>query len=158
MTTLSLLHGFIGSGKTTFSRRLADATGAIRLNADEWIGQHFSKDDIDTSDWNILYAQAMADIDKTTKSLIAAGQNVILDLGFWSYTSRAKARDSARQWGITLDHYYFDTPKDIILSRIANRHGVIAQKNIENFDRLFLTFEPPRPDEHIIRITPENQP
>jgi predicted kinase len=32
-----IICGFIGSGKTTFARKLEKETGAIRITKDEWI-------------------------------------------------------------------------------------------------------------------------
>src|SRR5688572_8578404 len=36
VATAHLIHGFVGAGKTTFAKRLAAETGAIRLSMDEW--------------------------------------------------------------------------------------------------------------------------
>jgi predicted kinase len=53
-----VISGFIGAGKTTFSRKLEAQTGSIRINKDECIVQIFGKlitldSDFETYDDNI---------------------------------------------------------------------------------------------------------
>jgi predicted kinase len=39
MAKLFLLHGYIGSGKTTFAKALAEKENAILFSVDEWVRQ-----------------------------------------------------------------------------------------------------------------------
>lgn len=36
MPTIHLIHGYLGSGKTTFARRLEAETGGLRISIDDW--------------------------------------------------------------------------------------------------------------------------
>ena len=42
--TVYLICGFIGSGKTTFAKKLEKETGAIRITKDEWLISLFGHD------------------------------------------------------------------------------------------------------------------
>ena len=55
--TVYLICGFIGAGKTTFSKKLEKETGALRITKDEWMVRIFGnvpvKDDFETLDTNV---------------------------------------------------------------------------------------------------------
>ena len=42
--TVYVLCGFIGAGKTTFAKKLAEQTGAVRITKDEWLIQMVGND------------------------------------------------------------------------------------------------------------------
>lgn len=82
MATLFLIHGFIGSGKTTFAKKLAERENAVRFSPDEWMAHFYG---------NNPPQEFFADYDRRNKDMIWSmaaeflkrGQNVILDYGFW---------------------------------------------------------------------------
>src|SRR2546421_108333 len=44
MATVHLIHGFLGSGKTTFARQLEESLPAIRFTHDEWMSRIYGED------------------------------------------------------------------------------------------------------------------
>jgi predicted kinase len=151
--TVYLMHGFIGAGKSTFARQISADTGAARLNADEYVAAHFTQPQ-QTADWDACFSASIDALWHKTTALTAAGQDVILDFGFWTYASRADARARIAEMGAQSVHYYINTPEDIILARLAAREGEIARRNVENFNALKKMFEPPAADEAAIYIRP----
>lgn len=86
--TIHLMHGFIGFGKTTIAKRLADETSAVRFTHDEWMikafgrnPEDFSKERFDVIDERIKDAAAIE---------IQNGRSVIMDYGFWEKETRKK--------------------------------------------------------------------
>jgi len=130
--TLKIIHGFIGSGKTTYSKDLSEKTGSIRLNADEYCEINFSKEDLETN-WNDCFSQAISSLYILTEYHLKNGESVILDFGFWDRKSRDYARNLARQTGADFQHIYLDTADNIIMDRLRKRSGAIALRNIQNF-------------------------
>jgi predicted kinase len=143
---LRIVQGFIGSGKTTYSKLLSEKTGSIRLNADEYCEDTFSKEELE-QDWNSCFSKAISDLYIIAEKYLKTGQSVILDFGFWDKKSRDYARNLATKVGVDFQHIYLDTPDDIIMSRLKERSGVIAASNLSNFDKLKRAFELPQSDE-----------
>lgn len=85
--TAHLIIGFIGSGKTTFAKKLEKETGAVRFTKDEWMvrifGNSFSKDNFQNDKFH-EYDSKMAKL-ATEMALrcLKAGTSVIIDDGFW---------------------------------------------------------------------------
>jgi predicted kinase len=151
MSTLILIQGFLGAGKSTFSRKLAQETSAIRYNADELVERDFSPAEQERN-WNICYDHAITKIWNDAALNLQAGVDVILDTGFWTYESRDFARNFAHGHNADTKLYYIFAPDDVLIERLKKRMGPIAQKNIENFTQFKTSFEPPHPSENAIRI------
>jgi predicted kinase len=144
--TLYIIHGFIGAGKTTFSKKLESEIGAIRLNPDEWCVKIFEKKDYETN-WEKCFADTMNILWNKTVENLKNGKSVILDMGFWDKESRDFARMIAKQNGADFKHYYIFTPDNVAKARISSRKGKIAENNIKNFDEIKKLFCPPDDDE-----------
>lgn len=148
---LKIVQGFIGAGKTTYSKWLASQTGELRLNADEYCEVNFSKEDLEEN-WDSCFSQAISNLYVEAENQLRAGNNVILDFGFWDRKSRDYARDLAHRTGADFQHLYLDTPDDIILDRIKMRSGAVADRNLQNFYKLKDCFEVPRADECAVKV------
>lgn len=156
MATLHIVQGFIGAGKTHFSKALAARTGALRLNADEKVANDFPPAAYE-ADWDGCFAQAVDAIWQDTRKLLADGRDVILDLGFWTRESRDHARRQASTCQAAFRHYFIDTPDALLLERMQARGGAIAAANIRNFQTLRAQFEAPRDDETPVIIKPDTE-
>ena len=82
MTTLHLLCGFIGAGKTTFAKSLERDHSAVLFSHDEWVvklygrnppGEHF----------RTYYHRVEDLIWQLASRFLALGQDVVLDHGYW---------------------------------------------------------------------------
>lgn len=155
--TLRIVHGFLGAGKSTYSKWLASQTGETRLNADEYCEEKFSQEQLEKN-WDDCFSRAIQDLYIQTEDCLKEGRSVILDFGFWSRESRDYAREIAQKYGAEFQHLYLDTPDDVLVSRLKTRSGVIAESNIQKFNELKMHFVAPMPDETVTRIKPHPIP
>ena len=93
-----IIIGFIGSGKTTFARKLEKETGAIRFTKDEWMVRVFGN--TPPKDKFEEYDNKMASLatDMALKCL-KAGTDVIIDEGFWVKEHRDAIREKVKKVG-----------------------------------------------------------
>lgn len=153
--TAHLLCGFIGSGKTTFARRLAKETGALRFTKDEWMVEIFGnnppKDKFAEYDSNMTKLTT-----ETALRCLRAGVSVILDDGFWYRKQRDEMRQQLKEIGAVAKFYYIDTPVEIMKARTMKRSENPGTDSFyimeEEFDNYFNMFEPPAADEEFVSI------
>ncbi|MDX1507436.1 MAG: AAA family ATPase [Woeseiaceae bacterium] len=153
--TAHLLHGYIGSGKTTFARKLEREHGAVRFSHDEWM--------VRLHGWNPpaeQFAERMAQVmnliwDEATREL-EAGNDVILDFGFWTRESRDAARRRVSSIGAVAKFYSFFCPKSIMKARTLERSKRPSTDSLwidePAFDKLLARFEPMDDDEEYVRV------
>lgn len=151
MATLCIIQGFLGAGKSTYSRKLAHDISAIRLNADEWVEQNVAIED-QQKDWDSCFSKAINTLWAEAETQIRNGTDVILDFGFWSRESRDYARAKVAEWGAGFRHYYIYAPDEVLLERLKQRSGGPAQSNYENFHSLKTYFEEPGESEDPVVI------
>jgi predicted kinase len=121
MATVHLIHGFVGTGKTTFSKKLeSENQNIIRFTLDEWMIALFGKNPP---------KEAFGDFEKKLKALIwgvaqknlALGNDVILDFGFWKKNDRDDYKKMAKDVGAEVKLYNLRCPDDVILERVLKR-------------------------------------
>ena len=157
MTTLTLLCGLPGSGKTTYACQLEEG-GTFRLASDDWMvplfGQHMPRDVFDTR----LKAVRQLQWELAAK-LLKAGVDVVLDEGFWTRADRDKYRAHAEALGAEVRLIYFDVPVEELRRRLAARNQNLTPGTFEIDDAaldLFITkFEVPGPEECPVSPTAE---
>lgn len=149
---LYIIQGFIGAGKSTFSKKLAEQTQAVHLNPDEWVTNYFSKEQY-MSNWNECFDRTLELLWNKTKEYLSAGQDVIFDMGFWQKKDRIFARQLAKEYGAQLVHYYLYVPDEILKQRIiATRPPEWAKIHLQNFESNKAKFELPDAEEACITI------
>ena len=146
-----LICGFLGAGKTTYSKKLVQEKKAIHLNADEWCMKLFSKDEYETN-WENCFLKTMEYLWDKASEFSKQGQSVVFDIGFWDKKSRIEAIDKARELGFLPIIHYVYAPDDILKERISLRKGLIAENNLKHFDEIKKLFEEPDDTEDYIRI------
>lgn len=118
--TIYFMHGFIASGKTTFSKKLAAEKNIKRFNIDDMIVEHFGNASQNTMErWNEMHDKLW----KIVESEIKAGRDVIIDLGHWSRASRDLVRKNAKDIGA--DHLFYNIvcSEETALKRLRLRNS-----------------------------------
>ncbi len=107
--TVYLICGFIGAGKSTFSKKLEEKTGAVRITKDEWsirlVGNNPTVDGY--AHWDSKITALSRDF---AFYLVEKGMDVILDEGFWERKTRDEMRKRAEAVGANSVMYFLDTP------------------------------------------------
>lgn len=132
-----------GAGKTTYAKRL-EREGWTRLSFEV----EFWDRGITTMASAEVVAEVAADLKARLLRHVAAGNDVVLDFGFWFRRQRDEFRALLAPQGIVPETVYIATSLETILSRVGDRHGRSAddwplteQTATEYFER----FEPPTP-------------
>lgn len=150
MATLHLIHGFIGMGKTTFSRELAQRTGALHLSSDAWVVPLFGNNPPAEGFWEKIRAIEALQWQMTLHTLKLGG-DVILDYGFWSRARRDEFRQRCAAAGISGQWYSATCDRDTARTRALRRSEVPQPDQLyiepNTFDVLWPQYEPLAADE-----------
>lgn len=153
--TIHLVAGSTGAGKTTFSMRLADEEGALRLSIDEWMAALFGPDQLA----QIQFAWMMERVNRCeavmwTVALDAArrGLSSVIDCGLTRADHRRKWADLAREAGLPVVLRHLDVPVEEHWRRVERRNteqGDTYRLTVtrEMFDFVETLWEPPTADE-----------
>jgi predicted kinase len=139
---LIVICGLPGSGKTTFAKQLAPKVPAVRLSPDEWkhdLGIDYYDEQSRVQLENRLWRLA--------QELLALGQSVILENGFWARGERDELRLRARTLGVAVELHYLDAPIEELWRRLELRNAEArpgaAPIEREDLQRWALQFEAP---------------
>jgi predicted kinase len=153
---LVLVCGLPGAGKTTLARRLEAALPAVRLCPDEWLAalgidlrDEVARDTLEAQFWRL--AQRM----------LALGQSVILESGFWLRADRDEKRLGARALGAAVELRYLHASLDELYHRIERRNAspasgdvIITRADLE----LWTTYFQPPDDAELALFEPPTIP
>ena len=128
MATIHLIHGFMGFGKTTLSKELAKKYHAKHFAIDQVMLKKFGRN---PKDFDKAYQESDDYIWQETARLIQAGQDVILDYGFWDKETRKKVQEKASQ--LTPNVLWHQLICDI---EVAKQR--VLKRTEENPDELFI--------------------
>ena len=145
MPILHLICGLPGSGKTTLARQLENQGKGLRLSPDEWMS---------TLGFQLYDEGGRARVEqlqwRLAQRLLAAGNDVILENGFWSREERDSYRAVAQSLGCETRLHYLDVPVEELQRRIiARNRDAPADAAVDPNDLLAWSkmFEPPTTDE-----------
>lgn len=124
-STLHLICGLPGSGKTTLAKQLEHSANAVRFCPDEWIATLMA------NPYDRLEQRRIRPIIQnlqwqTAKRLLALGQNVILDYGFWSRQERDKYRSEAQALGVCVELHFLNLDRAELIERLAQRNANLS--------------------------------
>jgi predicted kinase len=149
-----IICGFIGSGKTTFARKMEKETGAVRITKDEWLVNIFGSRV--TSDKNFeVYDKKITKLAKEIVfKILKSGGDVIIDEGFWVKSQRDDIKKKALNMGAKPILYYVECPLRKMRERVVARSKIPSKDSFEisgeMFDSYVKYWEPPTEDEEFI--------
>ncbi|MFF3258067.1 AAA family ATPase [Streptomyces sp. NPDC002932] len=123
MTTLFLMVGLPGAGKTTRARQLAGEYGALRMSPDDWLlalfGEVVPDGKRDVLEGRMLWLALEA---------LKLGTNVVVDYGCWSQDERTAIRWLVETEGASFRMEYLSVDTETQRARIAHRWATAAQE------------------------------
>lgn len=151
MEQVILVCGAAGSGKSTRARQLADeGYTVLSFDAEAWHRGHRVHPLPDGAAREIH-----AWIKDRLVALAAEGRAVVVDTSFWARATREDYREVLAPLGIVPLVLYLDTPREVILDRLARREGggpddvvVTPEQAVAYLDG----FEAPTADEGPLRV------
>ncbi|CAA9332319.1 MAG: hypothetical protein AVDCRST_MAG48-3196 [uncultured Friedmanniella sp.] len=116
MTTLHLLVGLPGAGKTTRAVALAAEHRALRLTPDVWMIPLYGASDPDGKR-DVLEGRLVS----VALQALAVGVDVVLDFGFWGRDERSALRALAAATGADARVVYLPVDRATQHARVARR-------------------------------------
>lgn len=153
--TLHVIFGPSGAGKTTYAHAFARREGAVAFILDDWMARLFGPDMPEplVYDWMIERVQRCeAQIWSTAAGVLAAGTDVILDIGLMRKDDRERVREIVRETGLVAQWHFVTASAEARRARVADRNvvrgeGFAIEVTPEMFDFIEGVFEAPDPDE-----------
>jgi predicted kinase len=159
MSTVHLLHGLPGTGKTTFARRLKSDCKAVCLSHDEWMVKLYGTNPA-SANFTEYHDRILSLLWQIAGEFIKRDIDVVLDHGFWTRRSRDEARAMVVSLGATPKLYRLVCPDAVADARVLARAkaGIVDCLRIdEHALRVFHSrYEPLQPDEDHIRISTDS--
>ncbi|MGY5832688.1 AAA family ATPase [Vibrio vulnificus] len=161
MTKIYFVCGFIGSGKTTYSKELANKHGAFRFSIDEWMiplyGEHMDREVFDS---RLATLQEL--FKGSAHQLFALGVPVIFDFGFWRKADRDTFTSWALEVGVESEVHYLDVPFETCQQRAFSRNSDLDGKSYEMtpemLELFWSWFEIPVSNENVVWVHRDTQP
>ncbi len=151
MPTAFLIYGHIGAGKTTVARQLEEQYGAVRFTSDEWVATLYGSKEGSVRDFAEALRRVEAVMEPLWKRWLQAGNDVVLDLGFWSRTKRDQVREAAAEAGGTVELVSVVCHRDVSWQRVEHRNAQLDGSSVhvsrDTFDALHAEVEDLSPDE-----------
>ena len=106
MARIVLCCGKVSCGKSTFSKRLESEQGFFPFSADEWM-LHFYGEPAEREVFEQSLGRCKEMIYRLSERLLARGQDVVLDFGFWKREERDRVRARFEALGHEVALVYF---------------------------------------------------
>lgn len=121
MATAHILFGYLGSGKTTFAKRLEVEHAAVRFTPDEWMARLFGEDPPKES-FPEKAAAILELLEPLWTRCLSLGLDVVLDYGFWTREERDRVRALVKRLGARACLYHLECSDDEARRRIDARN------------------------------------
>ncbi|MDV9191732.1 ATP-binding protein [Streptomyces sp. SR27] len=125
MTTLFLMVGLPGAGKTTRARQLAEEYGALRLTPDDWMLPLFGEADADGKR-DVLEGRMLW----LALEAVRIGTDVVVDFGCWSRDERCAIRRLVEAEGVRFRMVYLPVDEETQRTRLAHRRAHAPEESL----------------------------
>ena len=152
-----MLHGYLGSGKTTYAKKLEKHYGAIRFTSDEWMSRLYG-DDPPQEKFQNYQSNVLSLMEIYWTRMLEKGIDVILDLGFWSRVHREETKRKIESIGAVAKLYHLSASEDEMKRRCENRNANLKGSlyiATNTFELLKTKYEPLGKDENFEIIQSE---
>ena len=149
MSTVHLISGLSGAGKSTYAQQLQLRTGAVVFTLDRFLITMFGRYEVADVGGVEHVRRVLACrevIWMCAEKLLVHGTDVILDDGYFLREHRRKVVEAAIALGATAKIHFIDTPLAAIRKRLADRNQnlpvynfAIGPETLEGCLRLFET-------------------
>ncbi len=160
MSTLYLMLGYPGAGKTTTAEVIHKLTGAVHLSSDTLRTEMFVSPTFDQAEHDALYKA----LDEKTETLLGQGKSVIYDANLNRYQHRLDKYGICQRTGAKPVLVWVQTPKELAKQRATETDRLhLVPKNetlAQMFDRIAGIIEEPGANEpHTVidgtKVSPE---
>lgn len=152
-TTLFLMVGLPGAGKTTTALALCSVTGAVHIWADAHRKSKFATPKFDAAENLSLYEHLNGEV----SVLLGQGKSVVFDTAFNHYSDRKKLREVAAAHGAETILVWVQAPGDLARTRATSNSQtqttrLLGDMSHDRFDRLSNNLEEPRSNEKTVIV------
>ena len=133
-TTLFILTGLPGSGKTTYANGLAKETGAKIFSLDTEMHKRYGEDH--HIDLEIREKATKYDLLQEMEQMLLNGTSIIADFGFYKEAERKRYLRFAKQLGVYGKVVFVTAPYETLLQRVEERNKITD--NIHHIDKEIL--------------------
>ena len=158
MGKVILICGRIGSGKTTYAKKLAKQINAVNISQDELMLGLFGAEFYDKEPEK--YEKYCSEVERYVKrkagEVAKAGSVAICENGFWPRSERDELRQYYHDMDVVCEWHYMDTPEEIRIQNIHHRNEEIKRGDSNFFlaseKDIYHYFEIPTEDEIDVRV------
>lgn len=158
-STLHLLVGPVGAGKTTYGQRLSTRNGGVFLDLDVWMVRLFGADarpQDDVMSWYLERRERCRGLLwDVALEVLRGGMDIVLEFGLVTVADREAFYEQARAEDLRLLVYLVDAPRDVRRERVLQRNnapGPFTQiVPLELFERASDIWQPPSEPERAER-------
>jgi hypothetical protein len=125
-STLHLVCGMAGSGKTTLAKKLEAALPVVRFCPDEWIMKLLA-DPADSKENGRLRDIVESIQWETAQHLLSLGTSVVLENGFWGRNERESYRTTAKQLDSRVVIHFLDPTEEELWQRLEKRNANLPE-------------------------------
>ncbi len=120
---LHMVCGKIGAGKSTLTRRLAEAPATVLISEDAWLAALYPEEIVELPDYVRASARLKQVMAEHVVALLAAGVSVVLDFPANTVSSRAWARGIFEKAGVAHRLHFLDVPDEVCKARLRARNA-----------------------------------